>query len=309
MGTSLQEKSFMKKIFSSLKKPNLFKRTWKKLLSFFFFEQWTLLISKNIDYKSISWEKFIPLKVPRDRFWADPFPWKKDDLYYVFYEELPYSTNTGHISCITLDEGLNIISNQIVLKRPYHLSYPFIFEHENQFYMIPETHKNKGIELYRCESFPDKWEFVKTLFPDIVAVDATLIESNGKWWMFANVIEQGGSSKDTLHLYYSSNPLSDQWTPHPLNPIIKNIRTARPAGRIFHDGEKIIRPSQDCSLRYGYATNFNQIVILSETEYKEKQLLTFTPPLGDKKILSTHTWNEHKGLSTIDSEFRRSTLF
>ena len=78
--------------------------------------------------------------------------------------------------------------------------------------------------------------------------------------------------------------------PHPLNPIVRDIHSARPAGRIFRQDEKLIRPAQDNSRRYGYAIKFNRIVKLSETEYEEITESSFEPPCQGK-ILATHTYN------------------
>ena len=57
------------------------------------------------------------------------------------------------------------------------------------FYMIPETKQNKTIELYQCNEFPHKWEFLKTLMVNVEAVDSTLFEHMGKWWLFTNLVE------------------------------------------------------------------------------------------------------------------------
>jgi len=122
--------------------------------------------------------------------------------------------------------------------------------------------------------------------------------------LFANVKEAGGSSLDTLHLFWSDSPLAEKWIPHPCNPIVMDIRTARPAGHIFTLDGNLIRPSQDSYRRYGYALNFNQIIKLSETEYKETRLSTFLPPPG-KNILAIHTWNEAEGMTVIDAVIRR----
>jgi hypothetical protein len=279
-------------------------RIWKKTRSFFFLDQWIVLVAPSSGRTSLVWKDFKPLIPPVDRFWADPFVWMHENKYYVFIEELLYSTHRGRIICLTLDKELNIQSNQIVLERPYHLSYPFLFEYEGRLYMIPETKENNGVELYRCTRFPDQWEFEKTLINNIRALDATLLEAQDKWWLFANIQEKGGSSWDTLHLYYADDPLSDHWTPHPLNPIIKDIHSARPAGRIFSDNGRLVRPSQDCSVRYGYAINFNQIVTLTETDYVETCEQTFKPT-PKSSILATHTFNDTDGLTVIDAILRR----
>ena len=288
---------------SRLTKPHLFERILKKIGSYFFINQWIILIAPNTGYKSLAWLDFKPLIPPLDRFWADPFIWVHEDISYLFIEELLYATQRGRIACLTLNEEMNIRSNQVVLERPYHLSYPFLFNHEGQLFMIPETRENNGVELYRCTHFPDQWEFEKTLISNVHAVDATLVKAQDKWWLFTNM-EEDGSTWDTLHLYYADHPLSDQWTPHPLNPIVKDIHSARPAGRIFLENGSLIRPSQDCSVRYGYALNFNRIVSLTETDYTEICEQSFKPPQkGD--ILAVHTFNNAAGLTAIDAKQRR----
>ncbi|RPJ27050.1 MAG: hypothetical protein EHM33_09395 [Chloroflexi bacterium] len=294
----------MKKDFlSQLRKPHLLKRMGEKILSYFFFEQWILLISKETKNEPPSWNNFTPLMPPSDRIWADPFIWIHAGNYFIFYEEQLYSTRRGRIGCLTLDKQMNPTNNCIVLERPYHLSYPFIFEYQEQIYMIPETEQNRAVELYRCTHFPDQWEFVKTLIADIKAVDTTLLEAYGRWWLFTN-IREGKYSWDTLYLFSADHPLSDQWTPHPCNPIVKDIRSARPAGRVFLHNGKIIRPSQDCSVRYGYAINFNRISVLTESNYAEIRETVLKPPVG-RNILATHTWNQSGDLIAIDALIRK----
>jgi len=282
-------------------------RIWKKIRSFFFLDQWIVLVAPSSGYRALAWENFKPLIPPLDRFWADPFIWVRENGYYVFIEELLYSTHRGRIACLTLDKNLDVTSNQVVLEQPYHLSYPFLFEHAGQLYMIPETGKNNRVELYRCIHFPNQWEFEKTLISNICALDTTLLEAHGRWWLFANIQEKGGSSWDTLHLYYSDHPLSDHWMPHPLNPIVRDLHSARPAGRIFSDNGRLIRPSQDCSIRYGYAINFNQIVKLTETDYVETCEQTFKP-MRKSSIQATHTYNDMAGVMVIDAIRRRRKL-
>lgn len=289
---------------SKLAKPSLLKRMIKKIASFFYQSQWVILISTTIEHTSLSWSKFKTLLPPLDRFWADPFIWVNENKYYLFIEEYMYSTKRGHISCLTLDSNFNILKNQIVLERPYHLSYPFLLEIDNQLYMIPETKENNKIEIYHCTNFPDKWEYVKTLIDNVQAVDATLLKAKGKWWLFTNIKEGAGTTWDSLYLFYADHPLSDQWTPHPLNPVVSDIHSARPAGHIFWHNDHLLRPSQDCSVRYGYATNFNRIVTLNEMDYKETLELSFKPPMVGK-FLATHTYNNAFGLTVIDATFLR----
>ena len=170
--------------------------------------------------------------------------------------------------------------------------------------MLPETAQNRTLEIYRCVRFPDQWELATTLMTDIYAVDATLLECENKWWLFANVKEESGSSLNALHLFFSDDPLTNHWTPHPLNPIVRDIRSARPAGHIFMRDEKLIRPAQDNSRRYGYAIKFNRIVKLSETDYEEIIESSFEPP-RHTKFLATHTFNQINDWIVMDAVIRR----
>ncbi|HAV78092.1 MAG TPA: hypothetical protein DCX53_12150 [Anaerolineae bacterium] len=266
-------------------------------------QPWALMAGKRNDGEKFDWGG-LKLKVPpRGVFWADPFILKREGTSYLFFEEYVYKTQRGRISYAVIDAGGEIGEPQTALERPYHLSYPFIFEHRGEFYMIPETAQNRAIEAYRCVRFPDQWEFHKTLMPDVQAVDATLFQHSMRWWMFVNIAHEGGSTWDELHLYYTDDPLSTDWTPHPMNPIVSDVRSARPAGRIFRRDSGLIRPSQDSSLRYGYALNLNSITKLSIYEYEEKLLERIEPPKDD--ILAVHTYTHLEDLVVVDALLKK----
>ena len=287
--------------------PSLFQRAARRfdktLASLFFIDQWVIMTAEGGAYDSLQWSAFQALIPEKDRYWGDPFVLAREDRYYVFIEEKIYATGLGRIACLTLDKEGRLLSNQVVLERGYHLSYPFVFEQQNELFMIPETAGNRSIELYRCVHFPEHWEFVKTMIKNIYAVDATLLEHENKVWLFANVKEEGGSSLDALHLFYADSLFADEWRPHRNNPVVKDIRSARPAGRLFMQDGKLIRPSQDSFRRYGHSLKFNQILKLNEKEYAEKTVSTFQPPGG--KMLATHTFNQAGGLTVIDAIIRR----
>lgn len=275
----------------------------KTLASPFFIDQWIILAGRGLDYRSLDWRALAPLAPPRDRYWGDPFVWEQGDRYYVFIEEKPYATGRGRIACLTLVRAGKLLAQQVVLERPYHLSYPFLFEQRGELYMIPETAEQRAVQLYRCAHFPDRWEFVKDLLHDIYAVDATLLEHAGQYWLFANVKVPGGSSLDALHLFSSPDLLGGPWQPHPRNPIVRDLGSARPAGRIFKDGADLIRPAQDNSRRYGYALKFERIVTLDESDYREEPAGSFTPRRSP--YLAVHTFNRAGDLTVVDAIWRR----
>ncbi|HKG48183.1 MAG TPA: hypothetical protein VKB02_15715, partial [Pyrinomonadaceae bacterium] len=135
-------------------------------------------------------------------------------------------------------------------------------------------------------------------------LDATLIDVNGTWWMFINIQEEGVAVNwDELHLYYSASPLGP-WKPHARNPVVSDVRSARPAGRLFWSKNVLYRPSQDSSLRYGYATTINKVTELSATAYKETEVLKIRPD-WDKDITGVHTVNLLDEMTVIDCLARR----
>jgi hypothetical protein len=285
---------------------------WKKMLqkcrrkwdATLYFRQWFLLYDIRDDISTSLW-RFKRITPPKDRFWADPFIVARDKKYYIFIEEFLYAAKKGHISLIVMDRDGSFEPPVRVLEAPYHLSYPFIFEFENCFYLIPESIANRTVDLYKCTAFPFKWEFQKTLMEDCWAVDTTLFQWQGKWWMFANRIEsEGASTWDELFLHYSDSPFSNIWIPHQRNPVVSDVRSARPAGRLFVRNGHLYRPSQNCARHYGYGFNICEITKLTEIEYEEK-VVSRVEPKWDKNVVSTHTFNYEAGLTVIDGQLRR----
>ncbi|MBI5297396.1 MAG: hypothetical protein HY869_18100 [Chloroflexi bacterium] len=269
--------------------------------------QWALMLAPRDSDAPLTWEGFTPLQPPRDRLWADPFLVEREGRRYIFMEEMRYAARRGSIACLTLDENNRIGSKATVLERPYHLSYPFVFEYGGQWYMLPETSGNRTIELYRCTHFPDQWIFEKTLMRDLLTVDTTLVEYEGRWWLFTGLAgDENHNTWDSLHLFYADSPLSETWTPHPLNPVVADVCSARPAGRPFRRGGTLMRPAQNSSRRYGGALHLQRIDKLSMTEYGETCVETLDPL--QRGLLASHTINFAGDLTVIDVQVLRSKI-
>lgn len=269
-----------------------------------YFEQWILMFDFREDLLG-SLREYRKILPPKDRFWADPHVLFKNNEYYIYFEEYLYKSKKGRISLIVMDREGNYEGPIVALEKPYHLSYPFVFKFGADYYMIPETIGNDDIELYKCVDFPSKWEFKTRLMANVKAADATLFQQDDLWWLFVNLgTKEGRSTFDKLFLFYSDELFNDNWEPHPLNPIISDIKRARPAGKIFERDGKVYRPSQNCSIRYGYGFNINEITTLNKLEYEEK-IVASIEPLWDRSIVATHTFNREKNLSVIDAVIRR----
>jgi hypothetical protein len=285
----------------------LFSEVEQRFKNLFYFDQWILMFKLNkspsIATSLYQFKKIIP---PKDRIWADPFITYKKGKYYIFIEELLFSQNKGFISVIEMDDKGNYTKPEKVLERDYHLSYPQIIEERGEVYMLPETKSNKSIELYKCLQFPFKWRLEKVLMKGVNAVDSTIFYHNEKYWMFTNMVRNhGASSHDELFLFHSDELKSNNWIDHPQNPIVSDVKKARPAGKIFIMNEKIYRPSQNCSGHYGYGLKINEIIIINENVYEERTVDSIEPD-WDRKLKGTHTINTERNLTMIDGIYRRS---
>jgi hypothetical protein len=288
----------------------------KKIISKIFYTNafsWQLLYNINdaSGLYSSEYGNFRKLSSPGEVFWADPFVIAEGEGYCIFVEEFIYRKNRAHISVLKLDKEGNFLDSLKIIERPYHMSYPFVFKTDNTYYMIPETSKNRTIELFKCNRFPDKWEFERNIMENISAVDTTLFQYNNKWWLFTAIDQTANISgcSAELFLFFTDDILSGKWESHPLNPVVSDIRTARPAGKIFIQDGKICRPSQNCAGRYGVGFNINQITKLTENEYEES-VINDVKPLWDRQLRGTHTLNFDKDFTVIDAySFRKRISF
>lgn len=195
-------------------------------------------------------------------FVADPFMINENNKWYMFFEVLNQKTNQGDIGLAISDDALSWNYQKIVLDEPYHLSYPFVFKHNNEMYLIPESSANYEIRLYKAKTFPTEWELEKVLLTGNY-VDPTIFQHNNHWWMFA------GERHDILHLFYADD-LKGEWKKHPLSPlIVKDGNISRPSGRVILYNNNLYRFTQDCTPEYGMLVRAFKIEELSKTTYRE----------------------------------------
>jgi hypothetical protein len=266
----------------------------------FFANQWFLLFSLQRDHAN-NFNEFTKLVPNNNVFWADPHVAQVNGKYYIFIEEYSWEKGKGHISVIELDELGNSSGPVNILEKEYHLSYPFVFEWNGSFYMVPESVQNRTIDLYECMEFPYKWAYKQCLMKNVSAVDTTLIRYANKWWLFTAMSENEDSAPNIeLFLFFREQLLEGEWQAHPQNPIISDVKCARPAGSLFVKNGKLFRPSQDCSKVYGYGFDLNEITVLSEKYYCEKKTLSVRPE-WDNNISGTHTYANKGNLTVIDA--------
>lgn len=234
------------------------------------------------------------------RYYADPILWTEGGRDFLFLEEFPYATHRGIISYTELDAtGRPLFTPRPIIERTTHLSYPLIFRHAGNLYMMPENSAENHVPLYRAKRFPDVWEEVTPLLAGHGLHDATLVEHGGLWWLFGNEAREGGSSWDCLTLFSAPTPLGP-FTPHPASPVLVDARVSRPGGPMLCIGDRLIRPVQSCLGGYGRFIRFIEVEALSMETYRQRECGRMLAPLGGQ-ISGIHTYCRNDRFEAIDA--------
>ena len=230
----------------------------------------------------------------RQRYFADPFVFEECGVTYVFCEEYPYASGKGVISVFTLDAAGNAGEARIALERPYHLSYPNIFHHDGQIWMMPESSGARTLEVYRADPFPYRWILDRVVLRDVEISDATPFRWNDEWLLTGATNEPGASSWDCLSLFCGPSPLGP-WSAIGEGPALIDASAARPAGNPFRVGGDLIRPAQDCSAFYGSGLAFCRIDEAGQgAPFRQTPIRRISPPAG------IHTFNFTSQYLAID---------
>lgn len=265
-------------------------------------EHWRIafrLLANDATIEREQWPDANWTRVPDDlqRYFADPFPFTDNGRTYVFCEEYPYATRKGIIAVFEIIGG-KPTNPRPVLERPYHLSYPFVFRRGSEIYMIPETSSVGRVELYRAETFPNRWAFERVLVDNVIASDATLVTWQGGDWLFASIAGEGASTWDALGLFYAHG-LFGEWRAHPLNPVLIDAGAARPGGAMVVLHGRLRRIAQDCRRLYGGGIALADVELLDPENYSQIVRAVLGPPHGSN-AQGAHTLNSTEGIEIID---------
>ena len=220
---------------------------------------------------------------------ADPFFIRDNGIWYMFFEIIDRTNDKGCIGLSESNDGLHWNYRQIVLDETFHLSYPYVFKFQNEYYMIPSSSDAPCLYLYKAEDFPTNWNIADTLLNGSYQ-DASILQYDDKWWLFTETDSKNG----ILHLYYADD-LFGPWEKHPESPVVNGDKDrSRPGGRILIDNGQLLRFAQDDYPTYGNAIRVFEIVNLTTESYNEIEL--FSQPIFQG---SGTGWNS-VGMHNID---------
>ncbi len=255
------------------------------------------------DINEVNLKKSIFFNSPINEFWADPFLLIFKKRKYIFFEKFLKKENKGILSVGEIKNN-KLINIKDILKKNYHLSYPFVFKRGKFFYLIPETHENKRLEVYRSKKFPYKWKLYSTAFHGEIVADPTILSYKNKLWLFINKTKKklNNLNKD-LYIYQIDNLKFSKIIPHKKNPVNSSLIGGRNAGNFFIENNKVYRPSQINKPNiYGYGICISEIKKLNINHYVEKKIKFIKPNLF-KNLKGVHHLSKKGKYSIIDYNF------
>ena len=261
---------------------------------------WSLVISEGDIFNS-PLDSLTELKQPKGEFRADPFLFERDGAKYVFFEACDRKSGIGRIDVGRI-EGDRIDDVRTLDLGDAHHSYPFVFEHGGEVYMIPETHQRDRVEVWKCSRFPYEWTLHATALEGQSPVDTVFVEWEGQCWLFTNL---GAGSFDDhcaeLHVYRVDGPDLAKVEPHARNPVVLDTTSARNGGRPFVRNGKLIRPAQITSHGfYGYGLKLLEVTRLSMEEYSETEIRRIEPRF-ERKTTGCHHFDLSRDTFIMDA--------
>ena len=236
------------------------------------------------------------------RFYADPFVVASADGPRIYVEDCPDGSHRGRISSLVEDAHGRWVLERVALDDLEHRAYPHALNTELGLVVTPDSGRSGGVDFFLDLGHGAPFKRIGQCLAGIPASDPTLLWHDGRYWLFATVTWHGMSPWDELHLF-SAATLDGSWQPHPRNPVVADVRRARPAGRIFRHGDQLIRPGQDCSVAYGRRIVLNAISTMTPTEFEERQV-GFIQPDQMRGVQRTHTYTFDGSIEVLDA-YRR----
>jgi hypothetical protein len=253
-----------------------------------------------VETGGIGGQPFTELADDGQRFYADPFVFEWQDRLYLFVEEYPYALGHGIISVAECRPDGSMEVPRAVLEEPHHLSYPQVFAHDGEVYMIPESSAGNELVLYRAEHFPHAWVREAVLVQGKKLNDMTLLVRDDRFWLFGTEQRGEGSASDTM-VVYAAKALAGPWSPHPMNPIMVDRRAARPGGAFIttSDGRTLL-PVQDGTEVYGGGLGLAELLVLSEDDVQFGPVRPVAPGAAWARN-GIHTLSRSGRLEAVDS--------
>lgn len=271
----------------------LYNRIKLYIENYLFIEKWMLLLIDRkhdilSDIKNSKTNKKIITTSRTTNFYADGFLIDNETL---IFENYSYKKGKAHISIIAGN------SNPVMLiQKNNHMAYPYVFNHQDKTYILPEESQSGKLELYEYLKHTHSVTSLGVILNE-PAVDAVLYYDGKLFWLFCGI--KNNCPNEKLFLYYSES-LTGSYTAHAANPVKVTPNGARCAGNIFIYKNKLIRPSQSSVPHYGSKIILQEVTKLNKYTFEEQAIEEINPETINKNYTGTHTISISENKILID---------
>lgn len=266
-------------------------------------EAYAVGVRKNED-AMFNWQKDIPFQVirpTRKQWYADPFLFCYRGNMYLFVEIMDERYGKGTIGYCELEDNLKTREFKEIIREPFHMSYPYVFEFNGVVYMIPETFQANSIRLYKCVTFPNEWTFDRILVENVRCVDTSFIVDE-----LLGLYAETHDIDSQKNRFYKMDLLND-CTIEITDQMTKRFMERRPGGGFLQFDNGIFHALQNCDNCYGEYLHICKVNRFDDQHIDEDEVCTIS--IGDVKVRDgrtyerVHTFNRCGDYEAIDLFF------
>lgn len=253
-------------------------------------------------------DKAVPIAAPRFSYLADPFLLDTRGSRWLLAEKYSYTKALGSLVAAALDDEMRTGAFEpIELASGCHASFPFVFEHEGLFHLVPETCADRTISLYVTDDPPFRWRLARHLLTGVDAADTVLFQHDGLWWMMTSVRIRPDGNFRSLALFYAQS-LDEPWHPHPHNEFQWYGNSpgsgGRNAGAPFRADGRLFRPVQVNRRYYGEKIVIMEILQLDPDSFHEAPAELNHPLIRLSRTTAMHHIHGAGALIAFDQRMR-----
>ena len=263
-------------------------------------------------------EPFIPMPYTPGVWYADPLLYHYEGERWLFCEAYDMAAERGSIAAAKLEDSGKITGMREVLKEDFHLSFPTVFDWNNEIWMIPETGTTGFLMVYHCLEFPDEWELVKKFPVNRNLCDTIILEkSDYRITLLCSEIKQDNG----LYTRYRRYDLCRNEDPMMEDPPELSLEEDEPfnlqhreyslenrnAGPLFLCNTRLVRPAQvSTKVDYGVYLQF-----WARHGASEVPLCAAAPQnvtiegINPQDLIGIHTYCRDDDFEVIDARYLR----
>ena len=277
---------------------------YKKIINMLFYhESWDIMIIKDngshiFPTNTLDILKRTPAQQLKKKytFQADPFIIERDNKVYIFYEALRFRNSKGILRCRILDADLAELDDVKLDGFDYlkcHLSFPFVFENNGQFFMIPESSERKEVILFQCVDFPQRWKAINVLISDEALTDNVFFSLHGACYLLSTTM-------NNELMIHTAESVSGPW--QKITPTLQlSNQHQRGAGAPHNIGNTLYFLTQECTPEtYGKSIYIKALVTLNAFSFDEKLIAQVNAAINQSD--GVHTLNFTNNYLVYDSK-------